>query len=335
MADMAYRIRPDEKLPRAIRRMARAELAEARLAVASEQQPLGGRVHEARTALKKVRALTRLVQPAAGRQARRADRSLRKIARRLSGVRDAEVLLHTFDGLLAAAPGGDPAATTATASATAARSPSLEAARRRLAQRLERKARPFAGRRGEVRRLDGRLARERRRVGRWLPPVDRFRSVGTGFVDGYRRARHAMEDAYSADTGDAFHRWRRRVKAHRHHVAVLAPLALEEMEPRLEALDRLGQLLGDEHDLTLLEATIRTERSCFADPRDAAQVLVMIEERRRTLRARARILGRRLFAERPSELRRRAKILLRRFRNAEDQIGAHPSRARAALGSVP
>ena len=47
---------------------------------ANLQEPLGEHVHDIRTAMKKVRALNRLVRPAVGQRARRADDRLREIA---------------------------------------------------------------------------------------------------------------------------------------------------------------------------------------------------------------------------------------------------------------
>src|SRR5262245_63185498 len=154
-AVVAFRIKPGEALPHAIRRMARAELADARDVVTAPRRSVDERVHDLRTAIKKVRALIRMVKPEAPRRRiRRADRRLKNVADAVSAARDAEVVLTTFDGVVRAmheSSGG-----------------SLAQARTRL---------------------DARLARARRAVERWVPNEDRWRAVGPGLTDGYRRAR--------------------------------------------------------------------------------------------------------------------------------------------------
>jgi CHAD domain-containing protein len=283
--------------------MARAELRDARAVVRAERPPLRDRVHDVRTSIKKVRALTRLVRPAVGRPARRENRRLRKIARAVSGVRDAEVLLTTFDNLAA--------------ELGASRSASLRQARGRLAARLRESARPFRGDDRAYRRLASRLRTARRKVKRWtVPAPDGWRAVIPGFVDGYRQARRAMNAAARSGAGEDFHAWRRAAKAHRHHVFALEAICPRRLKPRLEDLDRLGDLLGDEHDLDVLEQTIRGEWTCFPDERDCDRVLRLLDRRRRGLRREARAIGARLFAERPSDFGRRARADFRAFRHA-------------------
>src|SRR5262245_43601634 len=109
-AVVAFRIKPGEALPHAIRRMARAELADARDVVTAPRRSVDERVHDLRTAIKKVRALIRMVKPEAPRRRiRGADRRLKNVADAVSGARDAEVVLTTFDGVVRAmheSPGG-------------------------------------------------------------------------------------------------------------------------------------------------------------------------------------------------------------------------------------
>src|SRR4051812_18427332 len=148
VAAVAFRIKPGETLPRGIRRMARAELADARDAVAEARRPVDERVHAVRTAIKKVRALVRLVKPrAARRRIGRADRRLKKVARAVSAARDAEVVLKTFDDVLRAM--------------HETPRQSLGQARAQLAARLRAHARPLR-RAGKVGTLGERLGDARR-----------------------------------------------------------------------------------------------------------------------------------------------------------------------------
>jgi CHAD domain-containing protein len=158
------------------------------------------------------------------------------------------------------------------------------------------------------------LRRERKRLARWLPRGDGWWVLGSGVCAGYKRARRRMAAAYETPSGLTFHAWRRAVKAHRFQVRVLRQVWPAELSARVEQLQRLGELLGQEHDLTVLAQTLADERSCFADDRDCARILALLERRRGELRAQARPLGERLFAERPRDLRRRLGHYLRAFR---------------------
>ena len=282
---MAFRIERGEPIPHAIARMARAELARAREIIGVERRPLTTRIHELRVSLKKVRALTRMVRPVVGPAARREDRRLRKLARSVSPIRDAQVLLETFTEL--GAKGGVEAR------------PSLEAA---LEGRLRERARRLEPSNG-LDELARRLRKARRRVERWAPDADDSRAGMSGLIEGYRegyrRARKAMAKAYRVQSGATFHAWRRAVKAHRHQVHVLEAWGPRHLERRLNELDRLDTSLGDEHDLGLLAEALRAEKTCAPD--DCARLLDLLARRRRQLRVAARPLGNRLFAVRPRD----------------------------------
>jgi CHAD domain-containing protein len=281
---VAFHIKTSKSLPHEIRRMAHEQLQEARAALADVRRPLGERVHDVRTAMKRVRALNRLVRPAVGRRARHADRRLRKIAHAVSSLRDAEVVLKTYDRAV----GPSRAA--------------LAAVRSRLAAHLRAEAQAFE-KKERSRRLRADLAHERRKVEDWMPKAGGWSAIGEGLTHGYRRARQAMAAAYRTKSPADFHDWRRAVKTHRHQIAALETIAPGRMKQRLDRLDHLGDLLGDEHDLTVLEATAGAELARLPDPRKGDRLLHRIADRRDQLRKRARPLGKLLFGQQPSAFR--------------------------------
>jgi CHAD domain-containing protein len=287
---VAYRIKNGEAVPHAVARMARAELTDAAESI-SGRATATDRVHDMRTSLKKTRALLRLVKPSVGKPARRENRRLRDVARAVAGFRDADVVLDTFDALAKDVP--------------PSRRRHLERPRRRLAAQLRAQRQQLFGD-GKDDELRRRLRQRAKRVQRWVPRSGSWRAIGPGLIDEYRRAREAMANAYDSGDNLAFHEWRRAVKAHRHHVQALAPLSPGTMNRRLGALDRLGDLLGDEHDLTILGDALERER-----------LLRVLDRRQAALRAQARPLGARLFAERPSDFGRRVHTELRAFRRPD------------------
>ncbi|MBI2788974.1 MAG: CHAD domain-containing protein, partial [Elusimicrobia bacterium] len=105
----------------------------------------------------------------------------------------------------------------------------------------------------------------------------------------YRRGRRDFRAARDFPRKDRFHDLRKDSKELRHE--------LEEAAPRSTAigdLRRLGTILGEEHDLTMLRA--RLPRSA-----DAAALRRLARRRRRRLRRRALVLAKGLFSKRRRE----------------------------------
>ena len=331
-------------LGRQLTRLATAQLDKGRAALRPGEPPVDVRVHAARTTLKKTRAILRLVRTGrhgarTRRRARRISRELARLARRMAPLRDAAVVITTFDRL--------------TARMSPDWQPFLRGFRTQLGAIWTRRARRFE-RQEKVRRLRARFARARKRIVRWRPHGDLRRGVSKGFEAGYARARRAMKRALALprDPGDAIHAWRRASKAHRHHVQLLltelgpvaasdpsldsspsdaarAPdgtglprdvadpvdaadaadaadavdlphlAALANLRARLLALERLDDRLGEEHDLTFLEETIERHRRHFSEPKARLHVLRALQHRRRVLREEAFALGRRLYVDGP------------------------------------
>jgi CHAD domain-containing protein len=252
------------------------------------------RLHEVRTAIKKLRALLRLVRPVLGRRFRRVDERLRAQAKKLSELRDAAVLIETCGAL-------------------------GRIVEKKLQPPLQRARRLLGNRCSELEaRLDGpehrqaiaqALQKIEQRVERWSFP----RSVdgeGPGIVlpglaRVYRRGRRAFDTAYGDKGGSAaLHAWRRAVKYHGFHLRLLAAVLPVPMQGRLEQIEHLGQLLGEDHDLTVLSNRLRIDSGSLGDNVKLRLLLRRIAQRQASLRESARALGQTLYADRPSVFRR-------------------------------
>ena len=311
---MAFQIQRGESLHQAIKRMAHSELDDARAALetAAHKSRRGRRkrigipsesLHDARVALKRTRALARLAEPAVGRAAQQADRALRAVARKLGPIRDGQVLLLTFDRLRTHARARSAGVPDSRELAQARQA--LAALRRQGAETLSIDA---------ARALVAKLDRARRQVARWAPKQDRWRTLAPGLSEAYRRCRRRMRAAYARKTPAAFHAWRRAVKTHRYQVQALEPLWPEDLGARQGDLEKISDLLGEEHDLALLADTLREEQLCVGDDRSCRLLLAALESRQRELRALARPLGKRLFAEKPEIWTHRLRAYFRAFR---------------------
>ena len=123
-----------------------------------------------------------------------------------------------------------------------------------------------------------------------------------------------MRSAYEAPDAEHFHDWRKRVKDHRYHLELLQDLWPKPLGSWRKEVKALGSMLGDEHDLAVLQATLRATDGSFGE--DSARALLDLARRRQAeLRAGMRPLGARLFAERQKPLARRYQAYWRAWQS--------------------
>ncbi len=278
-----------------------------------------GTVHETRKALKRLRALLVLLRAELGaKRYARENAVLRDCARRLAGARDAEVILGTLDSLVRR----DPSHFTRSAAVRALRA-QLLAERDAAAAHAIHDPRV----RGEV---VIELRAVRARVVRWELGERGFRLLAPGLEDIYARGRRRMRTARrhaaaqrpgkrrrrakhsrrAEASVEALHVWRKRVKELRYAAETLdrGGKAYKPVRRVARRADRLGEMLGEEHDLALLEARVHERSRAFAGERKVRKRLLrMIASRRRKLRKRALREGERLYRRPPRRFVRRVK----------------------------
>jgi CHAD domain-containing protein len=227
-------------------------------------------VHEARKRLKKTRALLRLARPAIKPKAFRAhNRALRDAGRAMSGARDAEVMVETVDDLAERFP----------------RQAKFAAVRRRLATRVD-EAPPGAELPSAPWPLDG------------LTPEH----LPQALKRTYARGRDAFKLADRDPTAEHLHAWRKRVKDLWYQERLLEETWPGVLKAQAKEAKKLSKILGEDHDLAVLSALLREDAKLAALSGDLQE---LIAERRAVLLARARGLGRRVYAERPKHFARR------------------------------
>ena len=114
----------------------------------------------------------------------------------------------------------------------------------------------------------------------------------------YARGRTAFERAERKPTDERLHEWRKRAKDLRHQQQLLRPAWPDVLSAQAKGAKRLGDLLGDDHDLALLDERLRDDVR-FADVRE------LLLQRRAELQAEAFALGRRIYAESPKRFGKR------------------------------
>ena len=291
---MAFQLRPDEGMATGIRRIVADELADAIAGLrGADEETRDAVVHDARKRLKKARAALRLVRTDLGATAQRRETdALRDAARRLSGVRDAQVLLETLDKLEQEADGRLPPA-------------AVEGLRASLERRREELHAAELGEGDVLEQVAGELETVRERAGDWPLDDETFAAAGRGLRRIHGRGHRAMEQAFDLDGDDeAWHDWRKRVKDLWYALRILAPIAPGQLKGLVAEADRLADVLGDHNDIAVLGDAL-DEHGAAVDPGQLALVRAALERRRDQLRLAAVPPGRRLYAESPKRFERR------------------------------
>jgi CHAD domain-containing protein len=244
-------------------------------------------VHAARRRGKKLRALLRLVRPAAPELYAAENATLRDTMRRVSQDRDEGAALATYDDLVARF-------------VDAARSRQLASVRAALVERRD--GVPGEGLDERLAAIHADLEAARERIPTWEVAGEGFEVVVGGLQRTYRRARKEFERAYDERTTEAFHRWRKRTKYHRYHLRLLEEVWPPVIGAYREQLHALSDLLGDDHDLAVLRDDLASDPDRYGGEEPTATVCAFVDRRRAELQAAAQPLGRRCFAEPPGRL---------------------------------
>ncbi len=323
---------PGEPLAEGVRQVILGQLDLAVALLEGDPAVVGGlaaqatTVHETRKALKRLRALVALLRQELGRErCAREGAVLRDCARRLAGSRDAEVAVATLERLLARRP-------------ALADSPAVDALRAELLAERDVAAARGVGDPLLRAAVAGELRAARARVERWELRDRGFRILAPGLERTYRRGRRGLRAARRRRDEEALHTWRKRVKDLRYAAETLDRVGPAEggapgarggggarargarkaarrraREARwvrrvARRADRLGEALGEEHDLALLARGVRERSALFAADRRARRRLLQgIARRRRTLRKRALREGERLYRHPPRRFVRRMR----------------------------
>ncbi len=281
---MDFRLHRDESLPEGLRRLAFHQLGKAIAHLEAADQDWEEQVHEARKALKRLRALVCLVRAELGPEVMRwENRSLGLTARLLGGLRDAAALVECLDQLDAWS--GKPHL-------------------RVRAWLLERKGAPGAGQEmiGEV--VDA-LRWTQVRVEQWPLQGLGWEAIGPGVQWVYARGRRCLGLAREEGGEECFHQWRRYAKYGWYHAQILHELWPSLMEVTQAGFDRVGELLGADHDLAVLAGLLQAEWPARRSKIEVRDLEVAFPLRQAELQAEALELGSRLYAESPRALARR------------------------------
>jgi len=270
---------------------ARLVIADGRQALTDPELSDPEAVHEVRKALKRWRALMRLLARPLGEQADQMRSEARELMRAIAGARDAQSALDALNDLRKAEVPFSPT--------------SIETIRARLTE-----MRDAAEAKSFTKAMRDRLSRyldyATLSLERWpLKAID-FDIVTDGLTSTYRRARQLVPDTWPDSEAEHLHDLRRRVVEHRHQMDLIEPLWPRLGKVWAEEAQRLRNQLGSCQDLAVL-AELTAPHKPLAPWR--SRLTPLISARRDAhLKSAARLAGR-LFAEKPKAFRRRIAAL--------------------------
>lgn len=280
----------DTAVSRALRAAAADIFAEARAALTDEALAEPTAVHEYRKAIKRWRALLRLVEPWVGSPARDLRRSAAASARTLAIARDSQSALEALDEL-----GESPAL-----------SPRSRAS---LRERL-------TARRGEIgtasltpalrRDLSAILADHERTFREWPLETFDFHALSGALTRAYRRTRRMLPRDFATTPPEALHEVRKWVVVHRYQMELVQPLWPKLGKLWVAEAQKLRDRLGEYQDLEVLRRLAGPHQP-LAPWR--SRMTPLIEARQGVLVAAAARLAGRLFAEKPKAFRARLEAL--------------------------
>jgi CHAD domain-containing protein len=298
MAMPSFRLHLGETLGAGLKRLSLEAIDDAIAVFYDGEDVFREAVHTSRKATKRIRALLRLVRPELGEKVYRFENaSLRDTARLISEVRSAAVLVnaaHDIRDLYA------PILAVGT----------FEEVVERLASRRDRLELQAMEDPNVVPRLVSNLEHARQRYESWPAGADAravygvgirhdFKAIGPGLERTQARGRAEMVAAYREPSPRTFHQWRKRAKYLKHQMEILTPLWPEVMIGMAITLDRISEVLGQEHDLAELLETLANRPDLCPNPLERSLMSALAEQRRSDLQMAARILGRRIYAEKP------------------------------------
>ena len=284
-------VHPDMAVGEALRAIARDVLSEARGALDNQEKDNAVAVHDYRKAMKRWRALLRLLQPFLGDEGQHLRIEARDFARELAGARDAQAAIEALEDLV---------------ESEAPLSPRTIASIRGRLDEIRLGAEAATLTQAVRARLIIALENTANTIDGW--PVDQitFADLARELAKTYRRVRKDAPEDWRAAEPEVLHELRSRVVAHRYQMELVVPLWPKFGRVWVAEAQRLRDRLGSFQDLSVLHG--------FTKPHAAlapwrSRLVPLILARQAAHAKAAQRIGGRLLAEKPKAFRCRLEAL--------------------------
>ena len=281
-------LRPSVAVGEALRGVARDILAEARAAIENPTTKSDAEaVHDFRRAMKRWRALLRLLEPFLGEEARRLRDEARDLAHALTGARNAQSALDALadlekHGLVLSAR-------------------SVAGLRQRI-EAIKQTAETTTLNPDMRLRLGSALDQAAIVVERWPLHTLTFDDDADQLTRFYRDARRLIPAHWPDTDAEELHELRKRVVIHRYQIDIIEPLWPRFVKMWSGEAQRLRDRLGKHQDMLML-ASLTGPHQPLA--RWRSRLATAIAERRSAHVVGAARIAARIFVEKPNALRRR------------------------------
>jgi CHAD domain-containing protein len=234
-----------------------------------------------------MRALLRLIRPQFDGDYDSENRLLRDLGRKLSPLRDSAALIQMWDGLgKDGLDGIGKQALHEVRGVLVGQKHQLErvAARKHLASSVAAKIRAY-----------------RDRISSWRLDTSGFAALRAGADDVFRAGRKGLQHSEAGPTPEHFHEWRKRAKDHWYLIRLLEDVWPDWMCGQRTSLHTLEQLLGDDHNLFVLEEKLGNEPEFETGRARWKPLRKALNKKHEEFRESAFALGRRVYAEKAAQ----------------------------------
>ena len=284
---MPFRIDPNKPFDDEIRRAGLELIEEAIISLRDQPSGRHEAVHDARKRFKRLRALYRLVARAAPDFSKEENARFRDIARSLAFAREATALVETVEYL-------------ETFAASTTQGKALRSITTVLRKRRDHAIEHEAGLDEAIAAAIAGCEEARKRLKAVSLPdelKDVTRLVKTGWAKQRKRARKALADCHEQADVEHFHELRKAGQAYWMHLGLLRRLWPSAMRAKRADTKRLVDILGHEHDLSVLAAFADREPERFGNGERLALLLDAIIQRQQVLRGDGLELANEVFSE--------------------------------------
>ncbi|MGV1948014.1 MULTISPECIES: CHAD domain-containing protein [unclassified Agrobacterium] len=284
---MPFRIDPNKPFDDEIRRAGLELIEEAITSLRDQPSGRHEAVHDARKRFKRLRALYRLIARAAPDFSKEENARFRDIARSLAFAREATALVETVEYL-------------ETFAASTTQGKALRSIATVLRKRRDHAIEHEAGLDEAIAAAIAGCEEARKRLKAVSLPdelKDVTRLVKTGWAKQRKRARKALTDCHEQADVEHFHELRKAGQAYWMHLGLLRRLWPSAMRAKRADTKRLVDILGHEHDLSVLAAFADREPERFGNGERLALLLDAIIQRQQALRGDGLELANEVFSE--------------------------------------
>lgn len=301
---MARELRAGHSVSKSLRRLVRHQLTK----VLDELSGQSGhdtheRIHEVRKRIKTIRAMIQFSRNSLGRKlAHQENARFRDLARPLSEVRDACVLVETLDRLIGR---HDPLV----------RTDGIKSLRRSFVRSRRDVARRVLEQEATLSRIAPEVEKARQDVKHWEFAQDGWAMVKDGLEEIYRRGCETFQGASVTPDDEHLHDWRKQVKNLGYTLEILTPIRPGYIEGLSDEADKLSDLLGDDHDLAVLRERLANVDEETVDSESLDVIRSRIATRRIELQREAFAIGRGIYGEDPTDFVHRFRVYWRAWKS--------------------